>query len=111
MAVRRDGRAGHRLAGDQGTFQRTLPLDRAEHGQASSARDVVVETMCTVDSEPDVFEDEKPIVPPPMCAAWIRRHVDVQELTVEAAIAGDHAAVHEAMALDPLCGRIDLAGN
>ncbi len=88
--------------------QRTLPLNQPNTGQAPYLpRDVVVETMCTVDG--DGVRGRDAIVPPPMCAAWIRRHVDVQELTVEAAITGDHAAVHEAMALDPLCGRIDLA--
>ena len=43
-----------------------------------------------------------------MCAAWIRRHVEVQELTVEAALAGERDAVCAAMALDPLCGRADF---
>ena len=68
--------------------------------------DVVVETMCTVDGDGVRGRDE--IVPPAVCAAWIRRHVEVQELTVEAALAGDRDAVRAAMALDPLCGRADL---
>jgi alpha-galactosidase len=87
---------------------RVLPLNLPNAGQAPYLpRDVVVETMCVVDGDGIRGRDE--IVPPAMCAAWIRRHVDVQELTVEAAITGDRGAVHEAMALDPLCGRIDLA--
>ena len=47
-------------------------------------------------------------MPPAVCAEWIRRHVEVQELTVEAALTGDRDAVCAAMALDPLCGRADL---
>jgi len=35
-------------------------------------------------------------------------HVAVQELTVQAGVDGDRDAVRAAMALDPLCGRIDL---
>ena len=38
----------------------------------------------------------------------LRRHVAVQELTVEAALAGDRELAGAAFALDPLAGRGDL---
>jgi alpha-galactosidase len=62
--------------------------------------------MCTVDRDGVRGRDE--VEPPAVCASWIRRHVEVQELTVEAALTGDRDAACAAMALDPLCGRADL---
>ena len=38
----------------------------------------------------------------------MRRHIAIQELTVEAALTGDRALAAEAFALDPLAGRGDL---
>lgn len=87
--------------------RRELPLNLPNTGQAPHLpSDVVVETMCVVDG--DGIRGRDAIVPPEPCAEWTRRHVAVQELTVEAAVTGDAALVRAAMALDPLTGRIDL---
>jgi alpha-galactosidase len=87
--------------------RRDLPVNIPNNGQAPYLPpDVVVETMCTVDA--DGVRGRDAIIPPDVCAAWIRRHVDVQELTVEAALTGDPETVRAAMALDPLCGRLEL---
>lgn len=86
---------------------RELPLNLPNAGQSPYVRDdAVVETMCVVDG--DGIRGRDVIVPPEPCAAWIRRQVDVQELTVEAAVTGDRELARAAMALDPLAGRIDL---
>jgi alpha-galactosidase len=85
---------------------RELPLNLPNTGQAPYLPDdVVVETMCIVDA--DGIRGRDAIVPPPACAEWTRRHVAVQELTVEAAVTGDADLVRAAIALDPLGGRID----
>jgi alpha-galactosidase len=87
--------------------RRELPVNIPNAGQAPYLPShVVVETMCTVDRDGVRGRDE--VVPPAVCASWIRRHVEVQELTVEAALTGDRDAACAAMALDPLCGRADL---
>ena len=44
-------------------------------------------------------------------AEVVRRHVAVQEMTVEAALTGDRALAGAAFALDPLAGRGDLRGT
>jgi alpha-galactosidase len=86
--------------------RRELPLNLPNAGQAPYLpEDVVVETMCVVDGEGIRGRDA--VVPPAPCAEWTRRHVAVQELTVEAAVTGDADLVRTAMALDPLAGRID----
>jgi len=86
---------------------RQLPLNMPNAGQAPYLpSDVVVETMCVVDG--DGIRGRDAVVPPAPCAAWTRRHVEVQELTVEAAVSGDRELVRAAMALDPLGGRVDL---
>jgi alpha-galactosidase len=86
---------------------RELPLNLPNAGQAPYLPDdVVVETMCVVDR--DGIRGRDAVVPPAPCAEWTRRHVAVQELTVQAAVAGDADLVRAAMALDPLGGRIDL---
>ena len=85
---------------------RELPLNLPNTGQAPYLPDdVVVETMCVVDA--DGIRGRDAIVPPAPCAEWTRRHVAVQELTVEAAVTGDADLVRAAIALDPLGGRID----
>ena len=67
--------------------RRELPLNLPNIGQAPYLPDdVVVETMCVVDA--DGVRGRDAIVPPEPCAEWIRRHVAVQELTVEAALIG-----------------------
>jgi alpha-galactosidase len=43
---------------------------------------------------------------PPQCAALNRTNVNVQELAVTAALAGDREAVYQAIALDPLTGAV-----
>jgi len=85
---------------------RELPLNLPNTGQAPYLpNDVVVETMCVVDK--DGIRGRDAIVPPAPCAEWTRRHVAVQEMTVEAAVNGDADLVRAAIALDPLGGRID----
>jgi alpha-galactosidase len=85
---------------------RELPLNLPNRGQAPYLPDdVVVETMCVVDA--DGIRGRDALVPPGPCAEWTRRHVAVQELTVEAAVNGDADLVRAAIALDPLGGRID----
>jgi alpha-galactosidase len=87
--------------------RRELPLNMPNAGQAPYLPDdVVVETMCVVDG--DGIRGRDAIVPPAPCAEWTRRHVAVQELTVEAAVTGRRDLVRSAIALDPLGGRIDL---
>jgi alpha-galactosidase len=86
---------------------RELPLNLPNAGQAPYLpADVVVETMCVVDG--DGIRGRDAVVPPAPCAEWTRRHVAVQELTVQAAVSGDANLALAAMALDPLGGRIDL---
>jgi len=88
--------------------RRDVPLNLPNQGQAPYLpADVVVETLCTVDR--DGVRGRDAVVPPQPCAEWTRRHVAVQELTVEAAVSGDRELVRAAMALDPLCSRLDLA--
>lgn len=87
--------------------RRELPLNLPNAGQAPYLPDdVVVETMCVVDGEGIRGRDA--LVPPAPCAEWTHRHVAVQELTVDAAVSGDRGLARDAMALDPLAGRIDL---
>jgi len=86
--------------------RRELPLNLPNAGQAPYLPDdVVVETMCIVDGDGIRGRDAE--LPPAPCAEWTRRHVAVQELTVEAGVMGDADLVRAAMALDPLGGRID----
>jgi alpha-galactosidase len=85
---------------------RELPLNLPNTGQAPYLPpDVVVETMCVIDR--DGIRGRDAITPPAPCAEWTRRHVAVQELTVEAAVTGNPDLVRAAIALDPLGGRID----
>jgi len=87
--------------------RREFPLNLPNRGQAPYLPDdVVVETMCTVDATGMRGRDA--VVPPAPCAEWIRRHVAVQELTVEAAVHGDRSLVRDAFTLDPLSSRLDL---
>jgi alpha-galactosidase/6-phospho-beta-glucosidase family protein len=48
------------------------------------------------------------VIAPQPFAEIIRRHVAVQELTVEAAVEGDRSKAMAAFLLDPLAGRGDL---
>jgi len=63
-----------------------------------------VEVPCLVDAngiQPTVIG-----ALPPQCAAVNRTNINVQELTVYAAIHGDREAVYQAIALDPLTGAL-----
>ncbi len=62
--------------------------------------------MCVVDGDGIRGRDVAP-APAPF-AELLRRHVAVQELTVEAGLTGNRALAHQAFALDPLAGRGDL---
>jgi alpha-galactosidase/6-phospho-beta-glucosidase family protein len=86
---------------------RELPLNRPNTGQCPDLpADAVVESICVVDA--DGIRGRDAAVAPTPFAELVRRHVAVQELTVEAALTGDRALAHEAFALDPLAGRGDL---
>ena len=86
---------------------RELPLNIPNAGQCPDLPDeVVVESMCVVDGG-GIRGRDRARAPAPL-AELLRRHVAVQELTVEAALGGDRSLVHAAMALDPLAGRGDL---
>jgi alpha-galactosidase len=87
---------------------RELPLNRPNSGQcADLPEDVVVESICVVDTDGIRGRDEVSV--PPALAELLRRHSAVQELTVQAAIHGDRRLTEAAFLLDPLAGRGDLA--
>ena len=86
---------------------RELPVNVPNAGQCPGLPpDVVVECIGVVDDQGIRGRDVARATPP--LNELVRRHVEVQELTVEAALAGDRVATGEAFALDPLAGRIDL---
>jgi alpha-galactosidase/6-phospho-beta-glucosidase family protein len=87
--------------------RRELPLNRPNTGQCPDLpADAVVESICVVDA--DGIRGRDAAAAPTPFAELVRRHVAVQEMTVEAALTGDRALAHEAFALDPLAGRGDL---
>src|SRR4051794_9174920 len=87
---------------------RELPLNVPNAGQAADLpSDVIVEGFCTVDAN-GVRGRDAVNLPAPL-AELVRRHVAVQELTVDAAVRADRALALQAMTLDPLAGRGDLA--
>ncbi len=63
-----------------------------------------VEVACLVDGNGVQPTHAGPL--PAGCAALNRTNVNVQELAVRAALAGDRAAVYQAIALDPLTGAV-----
>ena len=86
---------------------RELPLNLPNAGQCPDLPPgAVVEAVCVVDGAGMRGRDAA-WAPAPL-AELLRRHVAVQELTVEAAVAGDRRLVRAALALDPLAGRGDL---
>jgi len=86
---------------------RELPLNIPNHGHVADAPpDVVVEGMCIVDAS-GVRGRDVVTLPAPL-GELVRRHIAVQELTVEAGVTGDLATALAAMTLDPLAGRGDL---
>jgi len=85
---------------------RALPVNIPNAGQCPDLpQDAVVESICTVDAD-GVRGRDAAVAPRPL-AELLRRHVAVQELTVDAAVSGERSAVLAAMALDPLAGRGD----
>jgi alpha-galactosidase/6-phospho-beta-glucosidase family protein len=83
------------------------PVNIPNAGQAVDLPSgVVVESMCIIDGD-GIRGREQSSLPAPYNEI-VRRHVAVQELTVEAALSGDRALATEAFALDPLAGRGDL---
>jgi alpha-galactosidase len=86
---------------------RELPLNLPNAGQCPDLpAESVVESICVVDG--DGMRGRDVVHAPAPFAELVRRHVAVQEMTVEAALSGDRARVKEAFALDPLAGRGDL---
>ena len=66
----------------------------------------MVESICVVDG--DGIRGRDRAVLPAALRRDVRRHVAVQEITVEAALRGDRTLAAAAFALDPLAGRGDL---
>lgn len=86
---------------------RELPVNIPNEGQVPDVEDeVVVESICVVDDK-GVRGRDRARLPGPF-AELLRRHVAVQEMTVEAALTGDRRLATAAFLLDPLAGRGDL---
>jgi alpha-galactosidase/6-phospho-beta-glucosidase family protein len=86
---------------------RTFPLNIPNAGQCPDlSLDVVTESMCVVDG--DGVRGGTPVHAPEFFAAWLRRIVAAQEMTVEAALTGDRGLVYAAMMLDPHAGTLGL---
>jgi alpha-galactosidase len=86
---------------------REVPVNIPNAGQCPDLPgDAVVESICVVDGD-GVRGRDSARAPAPF-AELLRRHVAVQELTVEAAVAGDRELAAAAFSLDPLAGRGDL---
>jgi galacturan 1,4-alpha-galacturonidase len=85
------------------------PVNIPNTGQAPGLPpDVVLESICVIDGD-GIRGRDVSLLPAPYDEI-VRRHVATQELTIEAALAGDRTKAAEAFALDPLAGRGDL-GN
>jgi alpha-galactosidase len=83
-----------------------LPLNIPNAGQCPDLPSgAVVESMCVVDGDGVRGRDEA--VAPPLLAEQLRRVVASQELTVDAALAGDPELAFDAMLADPFASRID----
>jgi alpha-galactosidase len=86
---------------------REVPVNIPNAGQCPDLpEDAVVESICVVDGD-GVRGRDRATAPAPW-AELLRRHVAVQEMTLEAAVSGDRALAAAAFALDPLAGRGDL---
>ena len=86
---------------------RELPVNIPNTGQCPDLPlGPVVESMCVVDDAGVRGRDQA--VVPPVVAELLRRHVATQELTVEAAVAGDRDLAVQAFTIDPLAGRGEL---
>jgi len=87
--------------------RRELPLNLPNTGQCPDLpAGAVVESICVVDG--DGMRGRDAARAPAPLAELLRRHVAVQEMTVEAALSGDRKLAHAAFALDPLAGRGDM---
>jgi len=87
--------------------RRHFPLNIPNAGQCPDLPDrVVVESICSADA--DGVRGRDHAAAPPALAEHLRRVSASQELTVDAALAGDREKVFEAMLTDPLAGRIDF---
>ena len=87
--------------------RREVPANIANAGQCPDLpADAVVESICVVDAD-GIRGRDAARAPLPL-AEILRRHVAVQEMTVEAALSGDRALATAAFDLDPLAGRGDL---
>ncbi len=85
---------------------RRLPLNVPNGGQCPDLPPgVVVESMCAVDGSG--VHGTVPSAAPRVLAEYLRRVSESQELTVDAALAGDRDLVFEAMLADPLTSRLD----
>ncbi|MHB8319418.1 MAG: family 4 glycosyl hydrolase [Acidimicrobiales bacterium] len=85
-------------------MRRVIPANIPNAGQAVDLpAGVVVESMCVVDGDGICGRDQVTLRAP--YAELVRRHVAVQELTVEAALNGDFNLAKAAFFLDPLAGR------
>jgi alpha-galactosidase/6-phospho-beta-glucosidase family protein len=87
--------------------RREVPANIPNRGQCPDLpHDALVESICVVDAEGLHGRDQAHA--PRALAELLRRHVEVHELTVDAAVRGDRALALAAAALDPLAGRGDL---
>ena len=87
--------------------RRELPVNIPNAGQCPDLpAESVVESMCVVDAD-GVRGRDRARAPAPY-TELLRRHVAVQEMTVDAALSGDRGLAAAAFALDPLAGRGDL---
>lgn len=88
-----------------GLFDWKDVLNLPNQGQVMQLpRDVVVETIGTVSRDRAVGLPVGPV--PPEVLTQIRRFVDVQEMTVEAALTGDRSLALKALLNDPMTGAV-----
>jgi alpha-galactosidase/6-phospho-beta-glucosidase family protein len=87
--------------------RREVPVNIPNTGHCPDLpRDAVVEAICIADGDGIRGRDEARAPAP--YTELLRRHVAVQEMTVEAAVTGNRELAGAAFSLDPLAGRGDL---
>ena len=92
----------------RGGVARNVALNIANRGQVPDLADgVCVESVCVVSADGVAPRDIAPLPPP--VADHLRRVARSEELTVEAALAGERDLVVEAMLADPLASRAGYA--
>ena len=74
---------------------------------ADLSADAIVETWANI-SKAGIFPEDSGSVPKPI-AGYVQQIVEEQELTVEAAITGNHQKVIQAMAVSPMVANKDIA--